>query len=200
MTAAATLAVDERQVSRYLPYSHHVTGQIIACDNHEYLAVIKVAGRAPDAYAQDELKDWIEALHNVLRGLPMGSLGLYSHIIRRRVTEYPDSTFAQPFATRFDAAYRATFDVSGLMINDLYLTVLIHPVQDPVLGTFASLEKADAQRLAHWQTESIERLNSILRTVTAGLYRYDPQILGIVDRKGFAFSEAAEFLGFLLSG
>src|SRR5690606_946251 len=34
----------------------------------------------------------------------------------------------------------------------------------------------------------------------AGLYRYDPQTLGIVDRNGFAFSETAEFLGFLLSG
>ncbi len=200
MTAAATLAVDERRVSRYLPYSHHVTDQIIACDNHEYLAVIKVAGRTPDAYAQDELKEWIEALHNVLRGLPMGTLGLYSHIVRRRVTEYPDSTFTQPFASRFDEAYRATFDASGLMINDLYLTILIHPVQDPVLGTFASLEKANAQRLALWQAESIERLNNILRTMTAGLYRYDPQILGIVDRKGFAFSETAEFLGYLVSG
>jgi len=200
MTAATALAVDERLVSRYLPYSHHVTDRIIACDNHEYLAVIKVAGRAPDAYGQAELKDWIEALHNVLRGLPMGSLGLYSHIIRRRVTEYPDSTFAQPFATRFDAAYRATFNTSGLMVNDLYLSVLIHPVADPVLGTFASLEKADAKRLAHWQDESIERLDSAVRALTAGLYRYDPQILGIVDRRGLAFSEAAEFLGFLLSG
>lgn len=200
MTAAATLAVDERLVSRYLPYSHPVTDQIIACDNHEYLAVIKVAGRTPDAYAQNELKGWIEALHNVLRGLPMGTLGLYSHIVRRRVTEYPDSTFTQPFASRFDAAYRATFDASGLMINDLYLTILIHPVQDPVLGTFASLERASAQRLALWQAESIERLNNILRTMTAGLYRYYPQILGIVDRKGFAFHEAAEFLGYMLSG
>lgn len=200
MTAAAALAVDERLVSRYLPYSHHVTDQIIACDNHEYLAVIKVTGRAPDAYAQAELKDWIEALHNVLRGLPMGSLGLYSHIIRRRVTEYPDSTFVQPFATRFDAAYRATFDTSGLMVNDLYLTVLVHPVEDPVLGTFASLEKANGKRLAHWQAESIERLTSTLRALTAGLYRYDPQVLGIVDRNGLAFSETAEFLGFLLSG
>ncbi|GAA0781240.1 VirB4 family type IV secretion system protein [Castellaniella ginsengisoli] len=200
MTAATALAVDERLISRYLPYSHHVTDRIIACDNHEYLAVIKVAGRAPDAYGQAELKDWIEALHNVLRGLPMGSLGLYSHIIRRRVTEYPDSTFAQPFATRFDAAYRATFDTSGLMVNDLYLSVLIHPVADPVLGTFASLEKADAKRLAHWQDESIERLDSAVRALTAGLYRYDPQILGIVDRRGLAFSETAELLGFLLSG
>src|SRR5690606_24557117 len=200
MTAAASLAVDERRIARYLPYSHHVTDQIIACDNHEYMTVIKVTGRAPDAYAQDELKDWIEALHNVLRGLPMGAFGLYSHIVRRRVTEYPDSTFEQPFAAQFDAAYRATFDTSGLMVNDLYLTVLVHPVQDPILGTFASLEKADAKRLALWQAESIERLNGIVRALMAGLYRYDPETLGIVDRNGFAFSEAAEFLGFLLSG
>src|SRR3546814_15165631 len=57
-----------------------------------------------------------------------------------------------------------------------------------------------APRIAHWQAESIERLNGIIRALSAGLYRYDPQTLGIVDRKGFAFSEAAEFLGFLLSG
>src|SRR3546814_11260164 len=57
-----------------------------------------------------------------------------------------------------------------------------------------------APRIAHWQAESIERLNGIIRALSAGLYRYDPQILGIVARKGFAFSEVAEFLGFLLSG
>src|SRR5690606_2692333 len=200
MTAAATLAVDERRVSRYLPYSHHVTDQIIACDNHEYLAVIKVAGRAPDAYALEELKEWIEALHNVLRGLPMGSVGLYSHIIRRRVTEYPESTFSQSFATRFDAAYRATFDASGLMMNDLYVSVMVHPVEDPILGTFASLETADSQRIGSWAAESIARLSDGLRTLMAGLYRYEPQVLGIVDRNGFALSETAESLGFLLSG
>src|SRR5690606_927920 len=120
-------------------------------------------------------------------------------IVRRRVTEYPDSTFTQPFAAQFDRAYRRTFDAAGLMVNDLYLTVLIHPVADPVLGTFASLEKADAARIALWQKESIDRLQEVCRTIKAGLVRYDPEILGIVDRHGLAFSETAEFLGFLLS-
>src|SRR5690606_7161821 len=155
MTAAASLAVDERRIARYLPYSHHVTDQIIACDNHEYMTVIKVTGRAPDAYAQDELKDWIEALHNVLRGLPMGAFGLDSRTVRRRLTEYPDRTFAQPSAAQFDAACRATFGTSGLLVSALYRTVLAHPVQDPLWGRFASPEKADAKRLALWQAQSI---------------------------------------------
>src|SRR5690606_28748324 len=101
------------------------------------LAVIRVAGRSPDAHSAQERHEWIEALHNVLRGLPLGTVGLYSHIVRRRVTEYPQSRFAQPFAAQFDHAYRATFDANGLMVNDLYLSVLVHPVADPVMGTFA---------------------------------------------------------------
>lgn len=200
MSAATTLTVNERLVSRYVPYSHHVTDEIIACDNNEYMAVIKVSGRPAEAFAAQELQEWIEALHNILKGLPFGSVGLYSHIVRRRVEEYPESEFVQPFAAQFDHAYRGTFQTSGLMINDLYLTVLIHPVDDPVLGTFASLERADAKRLAQWQAESVAKLQEILRALKAGLTKYDPEILQIMDRNGFAFSEPAEFLSFLLSG
>ena len=199
MTCAPALG-PERLAASYLPYSHHVTHQIIACDNLEYLAVIRVAGRSPDAHSAQERHEWIEALHNVLRGLPLGTVGLYSHIVRRRVTEYPQSRFAQPFAAQFDHAYRATFDANGLMVNDLYLSVLVHPVADPVMGTFASLEKADASRLAQWQAESIDRLQNLLRAMTAALSRYDPAVLGIVDRNGYAFSETAEFLGLLCNG
>jgi len=200
MTTATSLAVSERLISRYVPYLHHVTDQIIASDNFEYMTVLKVTGRSPDAYSGMDKKEWIEALHNVVRGLPIGSLGMYSHIVRRRVTEYPESTFSQPFAQQFDDAYRRTFDAAGLMVNDLYLTVLIHPVADPVLGTFANLEKADSQRLAQWQAESIERLENAVRTLKAGLHRYNPEVLGIKERNGFAFSEPAEFLSFLLCG
>lgn len=190
----------ERLIARYLPYSHHVTEQIVACDNLQYLAVIRVAGRSPDAHSTQERHDWIEALHNVLRGLPLGTVGLYSHIVRRRVTEYPQSRFAQAFAEQFDQAYRATFDAKGLMVNDLYLSLLVHPVADPVMGTFANLEKADTKRLAQWQAESIDRLQNLLRAMTAALSRYDPTVLGIVDRNGYAFSEIAEFLSLLCNG
>lgn len=190
----------ERLTARYLPYSHHVTDQIVACDNLQYLAVIRVAGRSPDAHSVQERHEWIEALHNVLRGLPLGSVGLYAHIVRRRVTEYPQSRFAQPFATQFDQAYRATFDANGLMVNDLYLSLLVHPVADPVMGTFANLEKADAVRLAQWQAESIERLQNLIRAMSAALVRYDPTVLSVVDRNGYAFSETAEFLGLLCNG
>ena len=150
--------------------------------------------------AWKEQHDWVESLHNVIRGLPLGKLGLYTHIVGRHVSEYPDSTFPQPFAQQFDDQYQATFDKRGLKINELFLTISIHPVQDALLGTVASLEKADAGRLLVWQEESIEDLQSGIRAVMDGLHRYDAEVLKIVDRNGFAFSEPGEFLAFLLTG
>ncbi|WP_169295542.1 VirB4 family type IV secretion/conjugal transfer ATPase [Advenella sp. EE-W14] len=194
------LTLNERRVSRFVPYSHHVTDQIIACENKEYLAVIKIGGRSADAADIAEQHDWIEALHNVLRGLPFGKLGLYSHIIRRRVNEYPESNFPQFFASKFDNDYRATFDNNSLIVNELYLTVLIHPVADPLLGTVASLEKANSKMLKAWQDESIEDLNSAIRSIKSALHHYDTEVLSIVDRDSYAFSEPAEFLAYLLSG
>jgi type IV secretion system protein VirB4 len=43
------------------------------------------------------------------------------------------------------------------------------------MGTFANLEKSDPKRLAQWQAESIERLQNLLRAMTAALSRYDPK-------------------------
>ena len=194
------LAFKERPVAHYVPYSHHVTEEIVACNDHAYMAIVKISGRSADAADLAEQHSWIEALHNVLRGLPLGKLGLYSHIVRRYVTEYPQSTFPQNFAKQFDEDYRATFDQHGLMINELYLTVAIYPVTDPLLGIVASFEKADPKRIAAWQDESIADLQACIRSILAGLHRYEAQVLSIVDRQGYAFSEPAEFLAFLLSG
>src|SRR5690625_84842 len=136
---------EERTVARYVPYSHHVTEEIIACRDQAYLAVIKVGGRSADAADIGEQHGWIEALHNVLRGLPLGKLGFYSHIVRRHVTEYPKSSFPQVLARQFDEDYRASFDKKGLMINELYLSVLVRHVSYPVFGLTASLEKESVQ-------------------------------------------------------
>jgi type IV secretion system protein VirB4 len=195
------LTLKERPVSHYVPYSHHVTDEIIADKGNEYLAVIKVSGRSAMAASLEDQNDWLEALHNVLRGLPLGKLGLYTHTVGRYVTEYPNSQFSQVFARQFDDSYRGTFnDKNALKVNALYLTVSIHPVADELLGMMASLEKASPERLKAWQAESIEDLKGAVRAILAGLHRYDAEVLKIVDRNGFAFSEPGEFFGFLLSG
>lgn len=190
----------ERGVSRYIPYSHHVTKEIVACSNNEYLSVIKVGGRSAIAASLAEQAEWIEQLHNVIRGQRFGEISFYSHTIRRKITEYPKSNYTQFFAKKFDDEYRSTFDESGLMINELYLTVLVHPIQDTVLGVTASLEKANAKQIKAWQEESIEKLESAVRAILAGLHRYDAEVLSVVDRGGYAFSEVNEFLAYLING
>lgn len=196
----ATLSLSEKSVTHYIPFSHHVTPAIIATTSMEYLSVIKIGGRSSDGHSLATQGEWIESLNNTLRGLEMGSMGFWSHIIRRRVNEYPDSHFDQPFAQTFDQAYRATFDRDNLMINELFLTVIVRPNHDAALGAFAALEKSNTKQRTAWQSEAIGKLEDITRTLVEGLARYDAQVMSIVERDGFLFSEPAEFLGYLING
>lgn len=196
----APLRLTEKPVASYVPYSHHVTQTVVATTAMEYLSIIKVGGRSADGYSLATQNEWIEALNNILRGLEIGSVGFWSHVIRRRINEYPDSEFDQPFAQKFDSDYRATFDQGSLMINDLYLTVIVRPNTDAAMGAFAALEKANSKEQQAWQDEAIAKIEDITRNLLAGLGRYDAEVLSIVERDGFLFSEPAEFLGYLLNG
>lgn len=194
------LSLKERDVARYVPYTQHISEHVIATDNLEYLAVLKVGGRTAEGYSLAEQSGWIEALNNVLRGLDHSTLGFYSHVIRRRVREYPESEYQNVFAKRFDDAYRGTFDNSTLLVNELYLTVVLRPNNDPALGALASLEKMSNVQRRQWQAEALAKMENVLNALKSGMVRYDVEPLGIVERNGYAFSEPAEFLAHLLNG
>ncbi|AEC18858.1 type IV secretion system protein VirB4 [Pusillimonas sp. T7-7] len=86
------------------------------------------------------------------------------------------------------------------MINELYLTVNVRLMIDSSMKLFSRLEKRTAKDVQRWQDHAISQLNDINRKLKAGLKRYDGELLGIVERDGKQFSEAGEFLGFLLNG
>lgn len=194
------LKLRERSVAQYLRYSHHVTPQVISCGNLEYMCTIRLAGRSWDAAPIEELREWNDVLHTAMLGQRFGSIGYYTHLVRRRVHEFSRTPFRQPFAQRFDDHYYRQFDTNGLMLNELYLTVLVRPEDDVVLGKLAQIEKASPAQISAWQKELLERLERAIGTLTAALAQYDPEVLQIVDRDGIAFSEPQEFLGLILNG
>lgn len=189
----------EPSVARHVPYSQHVTPTIISTKTFEYLSVWKLGGRTFEGFSKEDLASWRNELNNVLRGLPNG-YGLYCHLIRREVSEYPQSQYPDWFSAQHDRAYRGLFEGKPPMVNELYLTVSVRMVVDSSMKLFSRLEKRTARDVARWQDHAIAQLNDINRKLDAGLKRYDAQLLGIVERDGKRFSEAGEFLGFLLNG
>lgn len=206
---APALPAKEPAVSKYVPFSHHVTESIIATRDWEYLSTWRIDGRTFEGYSEAEQKAWIEELNNVLRGWPSG-FGLWTHLVRRRVSEYPESNYPDAFSRAHDAAYRKVFDGKPPMINEMYLTIIIRPQIDPALQLLSKFERRTARDALAWQTQAIDQLDDINRKLSSSLKRYGPELLTIVNRatppdeagnrRVGHFSEPAEFFGLLLNG
>ncbi|MBC2768773.1 VirB4 family type IV secretion/conjugal transfer ATPase [Pusillimonas minor] len=189
----------EPGLAKHVPYSHHVTPTIISTKSMEYLSVWRIGGRTFEGFSQAQMAAWREELNNVLRGFPNG-IGLYTHLIRRRAMEYPQSDYPDWFSREHDAAYRRMFEGKPPMVNDLYLTVSLRMMVDSSMKFFSRMERRSAKDIEAWQTKAIEQLDDINRKLQSSLKRYSGELLEIVERGNGRFSEPAEFLGLLLNG
>ncbi|MFY1847451.1 hypothetical protein [Achromobacter dolens] len=191
----------ERAVSDQVPFSHHVTRTIVATRSAEYVSVWRVDGRSFEGYPEEDKCRWIEELNNLLCGFPPGA-GYWSHLVRRRVYEYPESEYPDAFSRAHDADYRRTFATTPPMINELYLTVVVRANVDPALRILSRLEKRTARDVLAWQKRAIEQLDDINRKLAGALKRYRAELLQIVERgpEKHLYSEPAEFFSLLLNG
>lgn len=211
MPAAKNLQ-SESPLSGFIPYSHHVTDKIISTKSAEYVSVWKIGGRSHTSASIEEVTTWRRDLNNFFRGIASAHVSVWSHIVRRRVDEYPDSEFDNPFCHQLDEHYRESFTGYNLMVNDLYLTVVYRPVVDKVLSFFGAMEKESVEVKTERQKACIKAVEDINLRISQSLGKYDPENLGIYRRNdageimddkedgGYAFSSALEFLAFLVNG
>ncbi|VVP61529.1 Type IV secretion system protein virB4 [Pseudomonas fluorescens] len=209
---AAKNLQSESPLSGFIPYSHHVTDKIISTKSAEYVSVWKIGGRSHTSASIEEVTTWRRDLNNFFRGIATAHVSVWSHIVRRRVDEFPDSEFDNPFCHQLDEHYRDSFTGYNLMVNDLYLTVVYRPVVDKVLSFFGAMEKESVEVKTERQKECIKAVEDINLRISQSLGKYDPENLGIYRRNnageilddkeegGYAFSSALEFLAFLVNG
>jgi type IV secretion system protein VirB4 len=189
----------ELPVSRYIPYSHHVTPTIISTKNGDYLSIWRLGGRSHQSAAAEDVCNWTRELNNLMRGIGNAHISFWSHVVRRRVYEYPDNTFDNSFCRQLDERYRESFTNYNLMVNDLYLTVLYRPVMDKFLSFLSRRERVSFEQRRLLQEKHIKALEDVNRTIAASFRRYDAALLGTYDHKGNSYSSALEFLARLLN-
>lgn len=96
----------ETPVGQFIPYSHHITDTIISTKAAEYLSIWKVDGRSHQSASLDDVYQWVNELNNTLKGVATANVALWSHVVRRRVFEYPDAEFDNSFCKQLDERYR----------------------------------------------------------------------------------------------
>jgi type IV secretion system protein VirB4 len=186
----------------YLPFVRHMTETVISLSTRALITVIRLDGTSFETAETEELNDLHAKLNLTLRNVADDRLALWTHLVRRRSSEYPRGEFRSPFAAALDGQYRERLLGEALFRNDLYLTLVWHPgrgTTDAAADFFKRLGRAVGVA-AEVDEEALKRLNDTARDLIAALERYGARIVGLVERDGIVFSEAMELLHGVASG
>ena len=132
----------------YLPFGRHVTDTVISLTTRALLTVIRLDGTSFETAETADLNDLHAKLNLTLRNVADPRLALWTHLVRRRTSDYPAGAFRSTFAASLDAQYRDRLRNEALFRNDLYLTLVWHPgraTTDVAAAFFKQLGRRAAQ-------------------------------------------------------
>lgn len=198
---ALTSLKREVPTSDSLPYSQHVTENIISTRSAEYMSVWRLTGRSHLGASFADVKRWVLELNNTLKGVSSPHIAFWSHTIRRLVAAPLEGDFENFFCRKLNDDYQASFSDKRLLINELYITIVYRPTGDKLTGALAKAERPNKKEKLDAQSNAIEILEEANRSLSASLSRrYGAELLGIRHENGYAFSEVGEFLAYIANG
>ncbi|CAN7621536.1 VirB4 family type IV secretion/conjugal transfer ATPase [Phenylobacterium sp. LjRoot219] len=199
---ARTAIRREPDVRPYLPYARHVTDRVVALDTGALMLSFRLEGASFETADIQDLNDWHAKLNGAWRNIASDHLAIWHHIVRREDDRYPTGTFRSHFARDLDAAYRARVTAQRLYVNELFVTLVLHPgcdASDRAAALVARMRRSPAGH-ADVDPEAIRALDDAGRDLEQHLSRYGPRPLSLYERDGLIFSEPMEMLRLILTG
>ena len=181
-----------------VPYARHVTSEIIGLDTQALMMTFQLDGASFETADIRDLNDWHAKLNGAWRNLANDHLAVWHHLVRRRHVGYPDGSFRSEFALDLDRHYRARLDETQMFVNELYVTLVLHPGRDATERAGAWIAKR--RRSEADEDESVKRLQDAGRDLAQYLSRYGVRALGLYEHDGGWFSEPLEVLRLVLTG
>src|SRR5471032_1802051 len=196
----------EVPVADFIPFSSHVSDHVIRTREGDYVRAWKMAGIAFETADPADILVRHEGFNQLVRSLPGGHVGLWSHRLRRRVTDHfatsYDNRFCQELATR----YYASFAGYRMMANELYLSVVYRPHRTKVGRAFSRAARRTREVIRRDQQEGLKVMDELAAQVESSLKPYDPVALGVYrksspyTKRSRRYSSALELLGYLVNG
>ncbi|CAG4895387.1 VirB4 family type IV secretion/conjugal transfer ATPase [Paraburkholderia saeva] len=201
------VAVANREVplAGYIPYSTHVTDHVIKTREGDYLQIWRVAGIAFEAADPANILARHDGFNQLVRGLAGGHVALWSHRLRRRVSDH----FAMPYGNRFcqelATRYYASFSGYRMMANELYLTLVYRPNRTKLGRVFTRAARRTREDIRRDQHDALKAMAELAAQVESSLKPYGPVALGVYARQSSytrrprRYSSTLELLGYLVN-
>ena len=192
----------ERLLSEHIPYAAQITDRVVRTREGDYIQTFHLSGAPFESTDDRELNDWHERLNALWRNVASPNVALWTHLIRRRESVYPEGEFAPGFARQLNQKYRQRLQHETLMVNDLYLTTVFRPLRHTARAlTFRALRHADRGVEAAARAAALESTAKLASLLSAALARFDPVPLVVKPIGGQGlYSEPLEFYAYLING
>jgi len=202
LSSIATLRSRELAPETFIPYVRHVDEVTLALDSRALMVMLALEGVSFETADVLDLNTLHRDLNTLYRNIADERLALWTHVIRRRDSRYPEGSFATPFSATLNAKYRERMVREDLFRNDLYLTILYSPSRDPAEKAARLLSRLRKARRTDTELDedALKQLGDKVIDVTAGLKRFQPRVLSLYEHDGLLFSEPSEILHQIVGG
>ncbi|PZR44918.1 VirB4 family type IV secretion/conjugal transfer ATPase [Paraburkholderia fungorum] len=207
------VAVANREVplAGFIPYSTHVTDHVIKTREGDYLQVWKIAGIAFEAADPADILARHDGFNQFVRGLAGGHVALWSHRLRRRVSDRFPTEYRNRFCEELATRYYASFAGYRMMANELYLTLVYRPNRTRLGRVFSRAVRRTRDDIRRDQLDALKVMAELAAQVESSLKPYDPVALGVYTRQSPVpqssfmprprrYSSALELFGYLVNG
>lgn len=166
------------------------------------MMVFQIDGASFETADARDRNDWHVKLNQAWRNLADDRLAVWHHVVRRPVELERSSGFRSTFAGELGALYDHRVARRQLWINELFVTLVLHPGRDAGDRAAALAKRLKAARRSDGEVEvaHIRRLEEAGRDLAQYLGRYAPRRLGLYERDGLWFSEPMEVMRLVLTG
>ncbi|WP_408914472.1 VirB4 family type IV secretion/conjugal transfer ATPase [Brucella pseudogrignonensis] len=201
-SASSLLKSRELQPEACIPYVRHVNNETISLADRSLMNIVCVEGISFETADVDELNAFHRQLNTLYRNIADERLSLWTHIIRRRESDYPDGVFENDFCRTLDERYRSRMVNQDLYRNDLYISLVWNPTHDKAdkIAAFVSKLKKSRRDGSEIDAASLKKINDATTDLIAGLSRFSARALSLYEEDGLIFSEQSEMLHQLVGG
>lgn len=190
----------ERELSEFIPYTSHVTENIIKTENDDYILTLRLQGAAHESADISQLNSWHEQLNGFLRNVASENIAIWSHIVRRQYDRYPAGNFSNEFAGKLNEKYKEAMLSKKLFINELYISLVYRQSPNKASSFVSKFVPKTKKTLTEEQEDAIHELEEACETAITALNRYEPERLGFYSYNDRLFSEPLQLYAFLIDG
>ena len=120
----------EAEARPHLPYARHVSDHVVALDSGALMMVFQIDGASFETADARDLNDWHVKLNQAWRNLADDRLAVWHHVVRRPVELERSTGYRSAFAGELGALYDERVAGRQLWVNELFVTLVLHPGRD----------------------------------------------------------------------